>query len=114
MRPSVSIGRQTIPVAVSGVLSQIAAQGGQRTFKLELVADLSDLQQNITELLRAQLDTSETCGQRVAIRQATLTPAAPASLLTVWLHFERWICTRSPGSRPRTNWRKATELSRSS
>ena len=94
---SVSIGRQTIPVDVSGLLSQIAAQGGQRTFRLELVADLSDLQQNIGEVLRAQLDTSETCGQRVAIRQATLTPAAPASLVRVWLHFERWACTRTPG-----------------
>ncbi len=94
---TVSIGRQTIPVDVSGLLSQIAAQGGQRMFRLELVADLSDLQQNIGEILRAQLDTSETCGQRVAIRQATLTPAAPASLVTVWLHFERWMCTRTPG-----------------
>lgn len=94
---TVSLGHQTIPVDVSGLLSQIAAHGGQRTFRLELVADLSDLQQNIGEILRAQLDTSETCGQRVAIRQATLTPAAPASLVRVWLHFERWMCTRTPG-----------------
>jgi hypothetical protein len=97
VKTSVSIASRTIPVTVSGALSQIAAQGSQRTFKLELTADLSDLQQKITELLQAQLDKFETCGQRVAIRQAMLTPATPASLLIVQLHFERWICTRSLG-----------------
>lgn len=100
----VSIGRQTVPIAVSGVLSQIkiAAQGGQRTFQLELVADLSPLQQNITDLMRAQLETSASCGERLTVRQATLTPSTPASVLTLWLHYERWICTGGP--------RTATEL----
>ena len=93
----VSIANLTLAVPVSGMLSQVAAQGGQRTFKMELTADLSDLQQNITELLRAQLDTSATCGQRVAIRQARLTPSPPGSLLVVQLHFERWTCTRTFG-----------------
>ncbi len=97
VKSTVSIGHRTVPVAISGVLSQIAAQGGQRTFKLELVADLSDLQQNISEILRTQLDTSQTCGQRVAIRQASLTPATPASTLKIWLHYERWMCTRTLG-----------------
>jgi hypothetical protein len=93
----VSIANLTLAVPVSGMLSQVAARGGQRTFKMELTADLSDLQQNITELVRAQLDTSATCGQRVAIRQARLTPLPPASLLVVQLHFERWTCTRTFG-----------------
>ncbi len=97
VKSTVSIGHLTVPVAISGALSQIAAQGGQRTFKLELVADLSDLQQNIGEILRALIDTSPACGQRLAIRQASLTPATPASLLKIWLHFERWMCTRTLG-----------------
>jgi hypothetical protein len=97
VKSAVSIGPRTIPVDVSGMLSQVAAQGGQRTFKLELVADLSDLQQHIGEILSAQLDTADTCGQRVSIRQAALTPATPASMLKVWLHFERWMCTRTLG-----------------
>ncbi len=101
VKTEVSIGRQPVPVAVSGVLSQIAAQGGQRTFQLELVADLSPMQQNITNLMRAQLERSGTCGERLAISQASLTPSAPASLLTLWLHYERWICAGS---------RTATEL----
>jgi hypothetical protein len=95
VRRPVRIAKWTIPVTVSGVLSQTAAAGNQRTFKLDLMTDLSELQQNITELLRAQLDTSEACGQRVSIREARLTPAAPASLLVVRLHFERWMC--APG-----------------
>jgi hypothetical protein len=97
VKDPIRIDNQTIPVAVSGVLSQISAQGGRRTFKLEMTADLSDLQQNMTEILRSKLDTSALCGQRVAVRQATLTPATPASVLLVWLHFERWMCTRSFG-----------------
>ena len=97
VKDPVRFDNQTIPIAVSGVLSQIAAQAGRRTFKLEMTADLSDLQQNMTEILRSKLDTFPLCGQRVAVRQATLTPATPASVLLVWLHFERWMCTRSFG-----------------
>ncbi len=102
VKQSISVQNSKIPVAVSGTLSQIAAQGGQRTFKLELVADLTDLQQNITQLLRSQLDSSETCGQRVSIKQARLTSAAPASLLVVRLHFERWMCLRGSGQQTST------------
>jgi hypothetical protein len=93
----VHIDRLTVPVTVSGVLSQTASQGGQRTFKLDLMADLSTLQQGVADVLRAQLDSSQTCGQRVSIQQARLTPAAPTSLLVVRLHFERWMCTGAPG-----------------
>lgn len=95
VKTPVHIKSWTIPVTVSGGLSQTAVAGNQRTFKLDLMTDLSELQQNITALLRAQLDTSEACGQRVSIREARLTPAAPASLLVVRLHFERWMC--APG-----------------
>jgi len=98
----VSIANQTIGVPVAGTLIQTASQGSQRTFKLELIADLSDLQQNITTLLRAQLERSETCGQRVAIQQATLMPSTPAGLLVVKLHYERWTCARTFGQQSST------------
>jgi hypothetical protein len=97
VKSPVNIENRTMAITVSGMLSQIASQGGQRTFKLELTSDLSELQQNITDLLRAQLDRSESCGQRVTIQQARLTPATPAGRLVVRLHFERWMCTRSFG-----------------
>jgi hypothetical protein len=94
---AVPLENRTIAVTVSGALSQVGVKGDQRTFKLEVKSDLSDVQQNITELLRGQLNTSEACGQRLAIQQATFAPAAPASLVLVRLHFERWICNRSVG-----------------
>jgi hypothetical protein len=97
VKTPVTLANRTIPVTVSGRLTQTAAQADHRTFKLELSADLTDLQQNITDLLRRRLETSETCGQRLAIRQSTLTPATPGGVLIIWLHFERWMCTRSFG-----------------
>ena len=97
VKSTVNVADRSVAVEVSGSLSQTAVQGSQRTFKLELIADLSDLQQNITELLRAQFDKTNTCRERVTIRQAMFLPSTPASVLTVQLHFERWSCARTSG-----------------
>jgi hypothetical protein len=70
----------------------ISKNTSQNTFALELTTDMSDLQQNMMEVLRAQLDKSDSCGEQVAIRSAILTPSAPASLAQVQLHYERWAC----------------------
>jgi hypothetical protein len=92
MKSSVNFANQAVAITTSGVISKGVAEGGQNTFKLELTADMSDLQQNITEVLRTQLDKSDRCGERIAIQSATLTPLAPASLVVAQLHFERWAC----------------------
>jgi len=92
VKNSVNFANQPIAITTSGVISKGAAEGGQNTFKLELTADLSDLQQNITEVLRTELDKDYRCGERIAIRSASLTPLAAASLVVVQLHFERWAC----------------------
>jgi hypothetical protein len=97
VKSAATVGSQTVQVTVAGQLSQTAAEGSQRTFKLDLMADMSDLQQNITELLRAQLDKTNPCGERLAIRQAMLVPSAPASILTLQFHYERWTCVRISG-----------------
>ncbi len=97
VKSTVSVAGRSVAVSISGTLSQTAAEGSQRTFKLELLADLSDLQSSITELLRAQFDQSNTCRERVTIRQAMLVAATPASMLTVQLHFERWVCSPTSG-----------------
>jgi hypothetical protein len=55
------------------------------------------LQQNVGLLLRYQLGKSDRCGQQITIQQAILTPASPASVLVVRLHFERWICLSPSG-----------------
>ncbi len=66
-------------------------------FKLELSADMADLQRNMTGLLGSQLDKDDHCGDRIAIQNATLTPTEPASLATVQLHYERWACIKAFG-----------------
>lgn len=48
-------------------------------------------------MLRSQLDRSDPCGERIAVQHATLTPAAPASLLITQLHYERWACAKAFG-----------------
>jgi hypothetical protein len=97
VRMPVSIGKQTITVTVSALLWQVAAQGAERTFKLLRIVDLSDLQQKLTELVRAQLDTAGACGERLAVREATIAASSPASVLALELHYERWSCMRLAG-----------------
>jgi hypothetical protein len=53
---------------------------------------MSDLQQTITDVLHAKLDTSDRCGERIALQTAALAPQEPASLVVVQLHYERWTC----------------------
>ena len=95
---SVRIGGQAIAFSVTGAVVaraavlQAPADTVGKAFGLTLVADLSDLQQNITALLRAQVNKSPGCGERIQIQQATFTPVAPASVVVANLHFERWIC----------------------
>jgi hypothetical protein len=64
---------------------------------LQVTGDLSDLQRSLTNLLSAQLDKDDRCGERVAIQNATLMPAEPASVAVVKLHVERWACVKVLG-----------------
>jgi hypothetical protein len=97
VKTPVKIENRTIAITVSGGLSQIEEQNGKRKFKLELNEDWSDLQQNIQAILHAELDSANSCGERIAVRQAVLTPSSPASLLLLQLHYERWSCIRMYG-----------------
>jgi len=97
VRTPVSIDGRTVSVSVSGALSQIEEQNGQRTFQLELNEDLSDLQQNIGALLHSALTINNSCGERVSVRQAMLGPSSQAGLLILLLHYERWSCARLYG-----------------
>ena len=96
---SVNVGNQLIGITASGKISKVTAEGGQNVFKLEMVADLIDLQQNISALLRSELDKSDPCGERIRIQRATLTPSLPASLVVTQLHFELWACETTLGKR---------------
>ena len=94
---SISIADQSVTFPVSSVLSQTSTVNGDNFFSVKMVADLSDLQQNVTGILRAQLNRSPRCGERIAIQDATITPMAPASLVAIQLHFERWSCPFGSG-----------------
>jgi hypothetical protein len=97
VRSSFNIDNQPVAITTSGVISRVSHGGGQEVFRLKLTADLADLQRNITPLLRSQLDRSDRCGDHIAIQDATLAPADPASLLTARLHYERWACVKALG-----------------
>ena len=86
------VGSRIISVVASGVLSQTEAQGNLRTFRLDSNLDLTDLQQNITAIMNAQLSEGSACGERLALRSANILPAPPATVLKLQLHFERWFC----------------------
>ncbi|MGD0469509.1 MAG: hypothetical protein ABSA54_14110 [Terriglobales bacterium] len=93
---SINIAGQPISIQASGAVSRKSsgspAENGHNLFDLKLVADLSDVQHNVTGILRSQLTRSPRCGERIEVQQATLTPLAPAGLVVAYLHFERWVC----------------------
>jgi hypothetical protein len=91
------IKEQTVTITASGVISVHSKDKDSSVFKLELIADLSELQQNMTALLSSQLNKDDSCGERITIEHADLTPADPASLAVVQLHYERWACAKVLG-----------------
>jgi hypothetical protein len=102
VKNTVTVGLQPLQVRVSSLLSQTAADPDKRTFRLEMMGDLSDFQQNLTEVLRAALNTNRTCGERLSVQRAMLMPSAPASALHLQLHYERWACLRLGGQNTST------------
>jgi hypothetical protein len=92
-KASFDAGGHPVTVTVWGSLSRASAD----VFRLALTADLDDLQQNVTPLLRSQLDRSDRCGERLSVEQAVLVPAAPDSLLSATVHYERWGCMKAFG-----------------
>src|SRR5208282_3830360 len=97
---AINIAGQTLSIPASGTVSRASAENGHNLFSLKLVADLSDVQQNMTGILRSQLTRSPRCGERIEILQATLTPLLPASLVVAQLHYERWVCPPGPRENP--------------
>jgi hypothetical protein len=92
VKNSINIENQPMAITTSGVVSKAVAQGNQNAFPVELTTDLSDLQLTIADVMRAQLNKADRCGERIAIQTVALSPQAPASLVDVQLHFERWAC----------------------
>jgi hypothetical protein len=91
------IKEQSVTITASALISMHSKDKETSIFKLQLTADLGELQQNITALLASQLDKEDACGERIAIEHADLTPVSPASLAVVQLHYERWACAKVLG-----------------
>ena len=92
VKNKVNFADQAFTITTSGTISKPVAVAGLNSLAMELTADMSDLQQTITDVLHAKLDTSDRCGERITLQTAALTPQEPASLVVAQLHYERWTC----------------------
>ncbi|MGA8271472.1 MAG: hypothetical protein WB919_07915, partial [Candidatus Sulfotelmatobacter sp.] len=92
MRASIKFANQPMTITTSGVVSKSVAEGGQNTFPVELTSDMTDLQLTVADVLRDQLEKSDRCGDRIAIQTAVLNAEAPATVVEIQLHYERWAC----------------------
>ncbi len=99
---SFDVDGQSVSFKTAGVVTRTATSStdGSSLFSLKFTVDLSDLQQNITRVVRANASQPPLCEERIEIRDATLTPLAPASVVVVRLHYERWVCGPGRGSGP--------------
>lgn len=89
---TIDVAGQSIAITGSGVISRTPAADGNNLFGVKYTADFSDLQQNITVVLRAHLNRAPRCGERIVIQEGMLIPQSPASVVVAHLHYERWIC----------------------
>jgi hypothetical protein len=103
---SMELGGQALSIPAAGAIalpntepnSLRSLAAASDTYSVRFVADLSDLQDNITAILRSVLNQGGRCGQRVEIKEAILVPQPPAALVTTHLHYERWICLPGTGT----------------
>jgi hypothetical protein len=90
---SLNLAGQSVEVTLSGKVQE----SGSQSFHVNLRADLSDFQNHLTPILKAELDKSDRCGERISVEDATLMPAAPSAHLTVKVHVEKWVCIKAFG-----------------
>ncbi len=94
VKTSIDAGSQPVAIVAGGTVV-----GDQQSVRLRLSADLSDFQDHITDLLRAQLNRSDACGERLSIDRAEIRADAPSAALTAWAHYEKWACVKALGKR---------------
>jgi len=97
VKTTVDIENQPVALSATALIQQLAAPRGENIFRLQISGDLSDLQQNITMILRTALNREDRCGDHIDIQHAVLRPQAPSSTVVSQLHFERWKCVKILG-----------------
>ncbi len=98
LKSSVTIASLPVEITSSAVISRAGTEGGENIFKVVTTSDLSDLQQNMREILAAGIDKRERCGERIQVEDASLVPARPASTVVARLHYQRWVCAHAGGT----------------
>jgi hypothetical protein len=93
-RATVEIDHQPVVLTASGTVWKAAQPD---SYALALAVDLADLQAHARQMLAAQLDRSQPCGERLTILDAALQPTQPTAALTAKMHFERWTCAKLMG-----------------
>ena len=93
----VEVKGQPVAITASGAILRAPGAWGREAYRVQVKADLSDLQQHLTALLAAQLNKADRCGETLEIQKATLTPQEPAGLLTAHLRYERAVCAKAFG-----------------
>lgn len=96
---SAEIGGQKLSLLVAGEAIRSSVTDGRSLFDFRLVVDLSELQDNITDLFRSQLNSASPCGQHIEIQQAMLLAEPAGSVAELHLHHERAICPPGAGGR---------------
>lgn len=96
VKTSINFGNQPIGITAVAVITG-HPNSLQDTFRLLLTADMAELQAHMTDLLRAELDSADRCGDRLSVASATLVPVNPAGALTANVHYERWVCVKLLG-----------------
>jgi hypothetical protein len=94
---TLNIEQQPVVVKVSGTVTAASRLDSQAAIRLKLEADLSDLQRQITPILKAQLNQDNRCGERLSIERAALNPDAGAGRLRIDVHYEKWACAKAFG-----------------
>jgi hypothetical protein len=93
VKTSIKLDEQLVEITLWGTLSPKPSG----SFALALTVDLGDFQERLTPVLSAQLAKSDRCGDRLSVDRATIEPAAPSSLLTANVNFERFACVKAFG-----------------
>ena len=93
---SMNFGTTEISIPVSADIARTSSVDGSNIFAEKVVADLSNVQDKIREILRTQIEHAPACGERTQIREAMLVADSPAIRIFTRVHVEHWIC---PGGR---------------
>jgi hypothetical protein len=97
VKSSLNVRGQPVTIISTGTITRASSAWGKDAYRVTVTADLSDLQHHVTELLAAQLNKDDKCGEFLEVQRATLVPTQPSALLTANVRYERTACAKAFG-----------------